>query len=816
MQPRFIKTAIAATLYAISSQYAHAQLEEVIVTAQKRTQSMQDVPVAVSAFGGTDIDNLGWSKPSDVANQVPNMQLSQPFGEVQPQFSIRGVSMIDWNPTQSSPIGLYIDEAYMGSSWLHGLSMYDTERIEVLRGPQGTLYGKNTTGGAINLITRTPGMGDETNGYIKLGTGNYGLLESNGAIEGTLIDEKLSARLAFNYKDRDGIYENNFPGGDDMAETSLWGLRASFNFQATENLNAVLKFSYGESDATASVSQIFGTNPGGVDILGNTDVIKPKYLEGSVDHVEAAENDMSMVNLKLNWDIGDYSVVSVTSYYDGSFANPQDIDGTKAPYLHVDFYGESKAFSQDLRLVSNFDGPFNFIAGAYYGDEDVDSTIVHSEFVGSAPDVSNIWVIEQPAEFNPARLDQKPLLLLAGENGGAMGEVWRDLDVEKESWAIYTDMTYDFNDKWSLNLGLRYTDDETTRDTQNNSRLNGTGLSLPPALTGAPVWIPTDPRTEGTWVGGNEGNIYGLPFPFIPPGNPAGPPIWTHADYTSASAEALVGAEEEITGTLALNYQVNEDIMSYFRYSHGYRSGEFNGGLVYASEGDSAYVNPEYVDSYELGLKSEFADGTIRLNAAAFYYDYEDQQFANQVGISTTLENAGGVDIYGLELELLAMPAEGLTLQAGLGLVDAEYNELILTSPTTASGFDDFKGNEPVSTPDTNFNMAVDYDFDISANWRSWVHVDTTYTSSQWFSAYNDAVVPGVGDYGDLQQESYWIWNARVGVSDNSDSYAVSLWVDNMADEEYYSFAVALQTLGLNSFSTGLPRTYGIDFTYRF
>ncbi|RLA53903.1 MAG: TonB-dependent receptor, partial [Gammaproteobacteria bacterium] len=179
-------------------------------------------------------------------------------------------------------------------------------------------------------------------------------------------------------------------------------------------------------------------------------------------------------------------------------------------------------------------------------------------------------------------------------------------------------------------------------------------------------------------------------------------------------------------------------------------------------------MDPEFVDAYELGLKSEFFEGMMRLNAAAFYYDYQDQQFINQVGIPAQLENAGGVDIYGLELELLAIPMDNLTIQAGLGLIDAEYNELDLTGV-------DLEGNDPVSAPEVNFNIAADYDLDISANWVTRLHLDANYVDDQWFSAYNDTVVPGLGDYGDIRQDAYWLLNGRITLPDSSEQYAVSL-----------------------------------------
>ncbi|CAN0588232.1 unnamed protein product, partial [Ectocarpus sp. 12 AP-2014] len=182
---------------------------------------------------------------------------------------------------------------------------------------------------------------------------------------------------------------------------------------------------------------------------------------------------------------------------------------------------------------------------------------------------------------------------------------------------------------------------------------------------------------------------------------------------------------------------------------------------------ENAYANPEFVDAFEIGYKGEFYDGLARLNAAAFYYDYTDQQFVNQVGISAILENAGAVDIAGLELEFLAAPTDNLTLQAGIGLIDAEYGELFLTGV-------DLSGNEPVSSPEVNFNLAVDYEIDLSQNWRTLLHLDGTYIGDQWFSAYNDASVPGLGDYGDIGQEAYWIWNARVSLTDSSDRYSIT------------------------------------------
>jgi iron complex outermembrane receptor protein len=787
MRNSFKKTALAAALMASVAQQASAQLEEVVVTAQKRSQSMQDVSVAVSAIGGEDIEALGWDRPNDIAAQVPNMQVSTPVSEVQPLFAIRGVSMVDYTPSQSSPVGVYIDESYVGSSYLQGLSMFDLERVEVLRGPQGTLYGKNTTGGAINLITRTPQIDDETNGKITVGAGNYGLVTAQGAVEGTLSEGTLAGRLAFNYKENDGYYDNKI--GKDLNQTDYSSLRGILNWQATENLNAVLKLSYGDSDAASAAPRVVGTNPGGLNIAGSPDSKNQKYHEGSIDRVGNTEAEMSLANLTLNYDMESFSVVSVTSWYSGDYLSIQDTDGTADSLLALNWGSDTEAWSQDLRLVSNFDGPINFIVGGYYGFEDVDTDILHYSFLG-VPAINAVF----PDQAGPILL-----------SNGALGQVQRYFDVEKESFAIYGDLNWSFTEKLSMNVGLRYTDDKNTRDRLNYSRINGGPLTIPAALSPTGSDFVTDPRTEGSYT---PGNITGIGQPLVPP--TVGFPVWTHGELTDESVPEVSQSEGEVTGTLALNYFWNDDLMTYVRYSRGYRSGAFNNGLVWQEEGDSAYASPEFVDSYELGMKSEFFDGMMRLNGAAFYYDYVDQQFVNQIGVTAILENAGGVDIYGLELELLAMPTDNLTLQAGLGLIDAEYNELVL-------GGVDLKGNEPVSAPELNFNVAADYTIDIGENWNTRIHLDGNYVGDQWFSAYNDANVPGLGDYGDIGEDAYWLWNARVTLVDNDDRFGISLWVANMADEEFDVYGINLQSgFGYNYFMSGAPRTYGAELTYRF
>jgi iron complex outermembrane receptor protein len=782
-----LSAAISGLVFTTGPASSAPVLEETVVTAQKRTESTQDVPISVSAFSGDDLDSRSWLRPADVAAQVPNMQVSSPFGDVQPLFAIRGVSMISYNPSQASPIGVYADETYIGATYLHGLSMFDMERLEVLRGPQGTLFGKNTTGGAINLISRSPVIDDGMSGNLRLGVGNYDSISANGAIEGTLIDGILAARIAVNYKEDDGVWENDI--GPDMAQTKLNAVRLSLNFQPTEKLNALLKVTSGESDPRHAPPRAEGTAVGGVNYAGNTEVINPGFLKGSVDETGKSEVNLTLVNLKLTYELDDYSLISVTSYYDGDYQQEQDLDGTSQPFFGMNWGSETNAVSQDLRLVSEYDGPFNFIVGVYYGDEEVSTDILHEDFFG----------VPAPAATNP---------LISAVSDGVWGSIRRRVDLAKESLAVYSHMTYDFTERLGLTVGLRYTNDETRLDYYNISRLNGDALVLPPPLPP----ITTDTRIEGTWIGG-LGNQSGLDTPIHPPGHPD-QFTWTHQDLTNESAPKRSETENEITGTLSLDYRFSDDVLSYVKYSRGYRSGSYGEDLVYLDPGDDLYAAPEFIDAYELGVKSELFDSRVRLNAALFYYDYTDQQFTNNVGLSGYLVNAGKTDIYGLELELLAALTDGWSVQAGLGLLDAEYKELVLAdlSSEDPSATIDLSGNTPVSSPDVNFNVASDYETDIFNGYMMRLHVDGAYVDDQWFSAYNDQI-----GFEEIRQDDYWIFNARAAFSDAAEKYTLSFWVNNIADEEYDVFGINLQTAaGYNYFAQGAPRTYGVDFKINF
>ena len=239
VRPALVVAVLGATLGATPARAEPAPadsdaIQEIVVTAQKRSESLQSVPVSVTALTRAQLGQLKLDTPSDLVTQVPNLQVNGIVGEGSPLFSLRGVSMFDYSLNQSSPVASYIDEVYKGNFTLFGVELYDLERVEVLRGPQGTLYGKNTTGGAINFITRKPGF--DTEGDIKVGVGNYNRREVEGAFQTALIPERLAVRFAFTYTKVDGFIQNVLPGSPDLEGVDQYGVRLSLLFKASDDL----------------------------------------------------------------------------------------------------------------------------------------------------------------------------------------------------------------------------------------------------------------------------------------------------------------------------------------------------------------------------------------------------------------------------------------------------------------------------------------------------------------------------------------------------------------------------------------------------
>ncbi|MBR9871439.1 MAG: TonB-dependent receptor [Gammaproteobacteria bacterium] len=688
------------------------EIEEVVVTAQKRAQSLQDVPISETVLDSDALRNSKIGSGTEVARLAPNLQVSLLGNDMQPKYSMRGISTKEFNLNSISPTGVFFDEVYIGAAHIGGSQVFDIERVEVLRGPQGTLFGKNTTAGAINFITKKPQF--EKGGYLSAGIGSYNFRELQGAVELPIVEDRLSARLAFSTSSSDGHIENKNPDGRDLSGTDRDSFRLTLGYQDEDGLDANLRLFRTESNPVAIGAINEGLGAGGVNAAGVNPRINP-FTGEKLDRDEIATDrsgDIYVLGaggyLTIEKDLGFATLTSITSHIEGEFLNFVDADGSIASLIHVDFDAEHKEISQDLRLSSNTDGAVTWIAGLYYFKDEVDIVTTFHLFDEA---------VLQSLSFKQTR----------------------------KSYAAYLDGTYDINDSWTLYGGLRYSDDDGVLEDYQV-------LSNIPALI-----VPLQ-----------TGNV----------------------GYTDA----------EPTGRLGIRKHFDNDSMAYAQFSYGYRSSAIAGGAINLEQ--LTVAEPETIKAYEIGYKSQWFDRRLTLNSSLFHYKFTDQQFLNVVGIQDQqLVNAGSSTITGLELELVAHVTENLKFTAGLGLIDSEYDELVLDGV-------DYSGNELIEAPKRTFNFASDYAMVLdNDSGEINFHLDANYVGRQFFHATNIAEFEG---------DPSWDVGARVSYQSPSDKYEVALYGKNLTDNDNPSGIEVLSGVGTTFETVPFPRRFGIDFKVNF
>ncbi|WCL55599.1 TonB-dependent receptor [Gimibacter soli] len=682
--------------------------EEIVVTAQKREQRLQDVPVSVAAFSESAMKNARIDSGTELARQTPNLRVSVLGNETQPKFSLRGVSTPDFNLNAISPTGVFYDEVYIGAQYLGGAQMFDMERVEVLRGPQGTLYGKNTTAGAINFISKGPLF--EPDGMLQVGYGSENFKEVKAAGEVPLVADKLSVRVAVNYSNSDGFIKNANPDGQDLSNIDHKAGRLTLGYRDNEGFDATLRLFFTDSSPKAIGAVNTGLAAGGLNALGIDPRLNPFTGAPLGDHEVATDRSGDIKArgaggyLTLNKDLGFGTLTSITSYVNGSFLNLVDADGSIVDLLHIDFHADNEEISQDLRIATNSDSDLSLIGGVYFYQDKIGVQTVYSLF----------------HEVGGPTLDQR-------------------YDQKRTSYAAYVDGNYRINDAISVYAGLRYTDDK-----------------------------------------GVLSNFQVIPTINLQPD--------------------LKYHDKEPTGRLGLEVRLSDDAMVYGQVARGYRSSAFNGGAL-VDPNDVSVADPEKLDSYEIGMKSQWLDRRLTLNASAFLYDFKDQQFTDVVGVtSQQLVNAGASRMKGLELELVAMPTSNLRISGGLGILDGEFKDLVLAGI-------DLSGNRLIEAPKVTYNLALDYNVPLGDNLELLVHGDALHSSSQFITAANDP---------NIKIGAFWDVGARIAVADVSGKYEFAIYGKNLTDNSEPSGIVGDATSATRFTVLPYPRRFGVEFTIRY
>ncbi len=656
---------------------AEAVMEEVVVTSQRRAEDVQDINIAISVLDGSAIGALGISESIAIDNQIPNLIVDEVAGSgTQPIVFLRGVGLNDFSLNNSGPIAIYYDDVYLSSFSSQNFMLYDIERVEVLRGPQGTLYGRNATGGAINYLSNKPE--DFFSGYLTAGIGSYNARNIEGAVGGPITDT-IKGRIAMARKVSDGFFENTLTNTDSNG-ADAWSAKTMLQIDPRDELSMLLRFRVDSNstpfsqyerievlDAVTSQPCSLPDIKAGicVDALGYQDTTS--LYKGSFNREEDIDRNVYGLSLNTSWDFEFSTLTSVTSYEWGDNYLPEESDASPNQLLEITLGADTKTFTQEFRLSGSTDLS-KYIIGAYFLTEEVEQDQTADVFRELRPLVNLLSPINNPGGFDPGGLVAgAPIFYSRTRN-----------DQDTDAYAVFGQFDWQLTDQLSLTAGLRY----TKEDKEFNSVL-----------------------------------------------------VFEEPGFTVPGFDAeRTFSDEDVSGKLAVNYALDDDSLFYASASKGFKSGGFNGGYLFSEE-ELVPFDSEILYSYEMGFKTTFFDRRARFNTAAFYYDYQDLQVYTLLvsgGIPvSTLSNAANATVSGLEAELVVVPTENLFISMGLGYLESEIKDF-------ESLGQDFSGNELARTPELSFNALVSYDFVLTGGAVITPQIDASYTGDHYFSTEND------------------------------------------------------------------------------
>lgn len=780
---------------------ASAELQEIVVTAERKTEKLQDVPIAVTAVSAAELADRGVRQAGDITALVPNMMLNQPYGpEAQPTFTLRGVTTQDFSQNQSSPIAMYVDEVYKPVGAVQALQTYDLDRVEVLRGPQGTLYGKNATGGAVNFYSANPNL-TEYDGYVTLGGGNYSDRSVRAAVGGPIVDNELGWRAAVYYEKRDGWVHSvapdfitGAPSVEPLNGVDAVAGRFTLLAKPTDSLTATLKLSVSRSGGTPYGAHAIAIDPTVTGFTGNI-----SWFDNGAKFAVHKDIRSDSASLKLDWQASDHvTLSSVTGFDYGRWYEKSDDGGLPITDRLDDpntYFSSVNSFSQEIRLASHDTGAFGWLSGLYYGRESTHATVQFHFYDGPAF-VYNPWAPTVPPS-DPGIGSALPLYGF---------DEYNNFDQVKDSRAVFLNTTYEVTKTFTLRAGVRYTKDKVTIN--NFYALEG-GLPSPGS-------VGTSPDIDAsTWWTQTIGNI--------PLGTPA-----PRAYFQQGLAPQDLGVvpsfgkdTNNVSGKIGADWKPTDDVLAYLSISEGYRGVAFN-GQAFNDRSELTFADPEKLVSYELGFKSSFANHRGIFNATLFHYDYKNQQFLDSfvlpggLGSGFRTVNAPKSKVDGAEFELRGKVTPDLEIGSTLGLMHSRYAEL-----TLHAGAFQAPGVPRVCCVGNQLIQAPDYNAGVDINWRM-AHfsagdlqllLNGNFYGKQFFDAFNtqrDA------------QGGYGLGNARVQFASlDKRGYTVGVWVKNFTDRKYLAYALNqgdLDTgaLGFDYALVGEPRTFGVDATYRF
>ena len=791
------------------------------MTARKRSENLQETPVAITAMNAEMLEAREVNNVAQVAKFAPNVNMS-PVANISGSSAtitsfIRGVGQTDFNITVDPGVGVYVDGVYVARSVGALLDMTDIADVQILRGPQGTLFGKNTIGGAIVLNSVQPQH--EFDLKLEAATGRFNRADFKGMINVPLSDN-LAMRAVASYETRDGYQKRLFDGGRQGNKDSFGG-RIAFKWEPTDKLtvslsgdinirreeqtaisllelqdsNVPLRFVDIPNSATtpggpnrqiAAPSSMYFWNkirvtdgscgapwggfgvPGTLAPTGNPACASTRWITGDIDTtwaggVNRSDFDLWGTNLTLDYDFGDFSLKSISAYRDQSSHMEYDFDGTPHTILRIASDIDVWQASQELQFTGSLmDGQVKFVLGGYYlKEKGTDYT---------------------PMEFGFAQFF----------TGG---------DIDNDSYASYLQATFKVTDRFSITPGIRYTN-ETKRFDPSVQTIFNDRSQLDPVL--ASVY------PQGAFVAFSQclvgqanpaanlfpsGPLAGFPLPNCTPSatNPGG-------NHTMPAIEVSAKAKEW-TPAISADYKITDNSLIYASYSKGFKNGGFS-QRIFPAEIATPSFTPEFVESYEIGLKNELFNRRLRLNIAAFLSDYSDMQITVNEGIAPKVRNAGAGRIKGFEIEGEAAPIEQVRVNFGVGYLDAYYTKI---DPSAAPVTLDSKF---AFVPKWTASAAINADVYEGSMGKLTLRGDWSYQSGTFKDAVNSP---------QLFQPAYSVFGTSASFTDRSEHFTLTAGVTNLTDKRYLQGGyVDLNVGGAATASFSRPREWFLKLAYKY
>ena len=743
---------------AAAQQSAGIVLEEIVVTATKREETLQDVPISVATLQGEAYNAL-FSGSEDIlalSGRVPGLYAESSNGRAAPRFYLRGLGNIDFDLAASQPVSIVMDEVVMENVVLKSFPLFDMQNVEVIRGPQGTLFGRNTTAGIIKFNTRRPS--EETSGYVKGSWAENETINLEGAIGGSLIDGELSARVSGLWRERDNWITNGLTGEESLGEYEEAAGRLQLLWTPNDRLSALLSTQHRSLEGTSSIfrANVFTT---GSDSLNQNYDRETVYYDGGDNNPQ--EYNSHGHTLNVTYELDNFTVNSITSYQDADGFSRGDIDGGV-----VDFSGttpvppgitfdpaapvfggtaltfpgtitvpsvtqdgaDTKQFTQEFRVASNTDGRFSWQFGAFYFDSELKVTT------------------ESFASFGFAGTQQDTRI-----------------KQENETWAVFGQGSYDVTDELTLTAGIRYTDDEKDFD----------------VLQFGQLWLDL-----------------GIP---------------------TSLADVSTIDDDEVSWEVAVNYAMTDESTLFARVASGFRAQTIQGRDVAFLETPTV-ADSESIDSIEAGYKADLFGERMRINFAVFHYEVDDMQLSIIGGATNTNQviNADTGDATGFELDTDFLVTDNLLISFGASYNDTEIQDADLASAPCGSGLctvlDPLNADGQAILDGNPFPRAPKQTYNFSLRWGMPIGNDAefyVFTDWAWYGEINMPLYESV----EFQTDEQYEGGLRVAYRNNRTGWELAAFGRNITDED--------NVLGFIDFSnnTGFvnePRVWGVEASYVF